>query len=52
MLWTLFAIVLVLWMLGIVTSHTLGGFLHILLFLAGITLLTELGLRYRNSRMR
>jgi hypothetical protein len=34
MLWTLFVILLVLWLLGIVTSYTLGGFIHILLVVA------------------
>ena len=34
MLWTLFTILLVLWLLGLVTSYTLGGFIHILLVLA------------------
>jgi hypothetical protein len=31
---TLFVILLVLWLLGVVTSYTLGGFIHILLLLA------------------
>ena len=39
MLWTVFMILLVLWVLGLVTSYTLGGFIHILLVLAIITLL-------------
>jgi hypothetical protein len=34
MLWTIFTILLVLWLLGLVTSYTLGGFIHILLVLA------------------
>lgn len=34
MLWTIFLILLVLWALGIVTSYTLGGFIHLLLLLA------------------
>ncbi len=34
MLWTIFVILLVLWVLGLVTSHTLGGFIHILLIIA------------------
>jgi len=33
-LWTIFVILLVLWLLGLVTSYTLGGFIHILLVLA------------------
>ena len=34
MLWTLFIILLVLWLLGVVSSYTLGGFIHVLLVLA------------------
>jgi hypothetical protein len=34
MLWTIFVILLVLWLLGLVTSYTLGGFIHILLVVA------------------
>jgi len=33
-LWTIFVILLVLWLLGVVSSYTLGGFIHILLVLA------------------
>jgi len=39
MLWTIFVILLVLWFLGLVTSYTLGGFIHILLVLAVVVLL-------------
>jgi hypothetical protein len=42
MLWTLFVILLVLWLLGLVTSYTLGGFIHILLVFALAVLLIEL----------
>jgi hypothetical protein len=34
MLWTIFVILLSLWLLGLVTSYTLGGFVHILLVAA------------------
>jgi hypothetical protein len=34
MLWTIFVILIVLWLLGLVTSYTLGGFIHILLVVA------------------
>ena len=34
MLWTIFVILLVLWLLGVVTSYTLGGFIHVLLLIA------------------
>ena len=37
MLWTFAVILLVLWGLGLVTSYTLGGFIHILLLLAVVT---------------
>jgi hypothetical protein len=39
MLWTIFVILLVLWMIGVVSSYTLGGFIHILLVLALVVLL-------------
>jgi len=39
MLWTIAVILLVLWLLGMVSSYTLGGFIHILLVLAIITVL-------------
>ena len=42
MLWTFFVILLVLWALGLVTSYTLGGFIHILLVLAIIVLVINL----------
>lgn len=42
MLWTIFVILLVLWLLGIVTSYTLGGFIHLLLVLAVIALVFQL----------
>lgn len=34
MLWTLFIVLLVLWLLGVVSGYAVGGFLHILLVLA------------------
>ena len=42
MLWTLFVILLVLWLLGLVTSYTLGGFIHILLVVAVVVLVIRL----------
>jgi hypothetical protein len=41
-LWTIFVILLVLWLLGLVTSYTLGGFIHILLVLAVVVLVIRL----------
>jgi len=34
MLWTIAVILIILWLLGLVSSYTLGGFIHILLVLA------------------
>ncbi len=41
MLWTIFVILLLLWLLGLVTSYTLGGFVHILLVLAVVVLIVR-----------
>lgn len=42
MLWTIFVILLVLWVLGLVTSYTMGGFIHILLVIAVIVLIIRI----------
>lgn len=42
MLWTIAVILLVLWLLGLVTSYTLGGFIHILLVVAIIIVIVNL----------
>jgi hypothetical protein len=42
MLWTICVILFVMWALGMVTSYTMGGFLHILLVLAVIVVLINL----------
>jgi Family of unknown function (DUF5670) len=42
MLWTIFVILLVLWFVGVVSSYTLGGLIHILLLLAILTLIFSL----------
>lgn len=42
MLWTIFVILLVLWLLGLVSSYTLGGFIHILLVVAVVVLVIQL----------
>lgn len=39
MLWTIAVILIILWLLGVVTSYTLGGFIHILLVIAIIVVL-------------
>jgi uncharacterized protein DUF5670 len=41
-LWTIFVILLVLWLLGLITSYTMGGFIHILLVLAIVVLVIRL----------
>ena len=42
MLWTLAVVLFVLWLLGLVSSYTMGGFIHILLVLAIITVLVRI----------
>jgi hypothetical protein len=42
MLWTIFVILLVMWALGLVTSYTMGGFIHILLIIAVVVLAINL----------
>ena len=42
MLWTIFIILLVLWLLGLVSSYTMGGFIHILLVIAVVILIINL----------
>ena len=42
MLWTIAVILIVLWLLGLVSSYTMGGFIHILLVVAIIVVLVRL----------
>jgi len=42
MLWTIFLILIVLWMLGMVSAYTMGGFIHILLILAVVAVALQL----------
>jgi hypothetical protein len=42
MLWTIIVILLVLWLLGMVSSYTMGGLIHILLVIAVIVLIVRL----------
>jgi hypothetical protein len=42
MLWTICVILIVLWLLGVVTSYTMGGLIHILLVLAIIVLVVRI----------
>jgi hypothetical protein len=42
MLWTIAVILIVLWLLGLVSSYTMGGFIHLLLVLAVVVVLVEI----------
>jgi len=42
MLWTIFVLLMIMWVLGMVTSYTLGGFIHILLILAIASVLIQI----------
>lgn len=39
MLWTIFVVLVILWALGMVTSHAIGGYIHILLVVAVVVVL-------------
>ena len=41
MLWTIAVIILALWLLGLLTSYTMGGFIHILLVIAIVVVLVR-----------
>jgi uncharacterized protein (DUF58 family) len=42
MLWTIAIILVILWLLGLVSSYTMGGFIHILLVIAVIVVLVNI----------
>jgi len=42
MIWTIVVILFILWLLGLVTSYTLGGFIHLLLVIAVIAIVINL----------
>lgn len=42
MLWTIFVILLILWLLGLVSGYVFGGFIHILLVIAVVVLIIRL----------
>jgi hypothetical protein len=42
MLWTLAVVFLILWLLGMITAHTMGGFIHILLVVAIVVVLVRI----------
>ena len=39
MLWTIFVILLILWLLGVISGYTIGGFVHVLLVIAIVVVL-------------
>jgi hypothetical protein len=41
MLWTIFAILLILWLIGLLTGYTMGGIIHILLVIAIVVVLIQ-----------
>ena len=42
MLWTIAVILMVLWLLGLVSSYTMGGFIHVLLVIAIVVVLVRI----------
>jgi hypothetical protein len=42
MLWTIFIMLLILWLLGLISSYTLGGYIHLLLVVAVVILVVNL----------
>jgi len=42
MLWTIFVILLVAWLLGLVSGYTMGSFIHVLLVIALVVLIVQL----------
>ena len=42
MLWTIFAVMIALWLVGMVTAYTMGGLIHILLIIALVVMLVRI----------
>lgn len=42
MLWTIFVILMIMWLLGMVSSYTMGGFIHLLLVMAVVVVLIRI----------
>lgn len=42
MIWTIFVILLILWLLGLISGYTIGGFIHILLVIAIVVVLIRI----------
>lgn len=49
MLWMLFVLLLVVWFLAVVSGFTMGGFIHVVLVLAVVTLIIQLVTRRRSA---
>jgi hypothetical protein len=49
MLWTIFVMLLILWLLGLISSYTLGGYIHILLVIALVVLAINLATGRRGA---
>jgi hypothetical protein len=41
MLWTIAVILIILWLIGVVSSYTIGGFIHILLVIALVVIIVQ-----------
>lgn len=42
MIWTIFVILIILWLLGLISGYTIGGFIHILLVIAIVVVLIQI----------
>jgi hypothetical protein len=42
MLWTIAVVLIVLWLLGLITAHTMGGFIHVLVVIAVVVVLLRI----------
>jgi hypothetical protein len=49
MLWTIAIILVVLWLLGLITAHTMGGFIHVLLIIAVVVILVNVTSRRKRA---
>jgi uncharacterized membrane protein YtjA (UPF0391 family) len=47
MLWTIFVVLVILWLLGLVSGYTMGGVVHVLLLIAIVLLMVRLMQRRR-----
>jgi hypothetical protein len=42
MLWTIFVVLVVLWLLGLISGHVIGGYIHVLLVIAIVVVLIRI----------